>query len=97
MKIRVINIVVGLLVLYAPLSHAEIDISGYASFKAIYNANDQGVSYYNGLASDNQINFDSRESNIGIQFSTDISSKMDMTVVMSARGGPDQKYNFETE
>ena len=97
MKIRIINIVVGLLVLYAPLSHAEIDISGYASFKAITNVNDQGVSYYNGLAEANHTNLDSRESNIGIQFSTDISSKMDMTVVMSARGGPDQKYNFETE
>ena len=97
MKIRVINIVVGLLALYAPLSQAEIDISGYASFKAIYNANDQGVAYYNGLANANQANFDSRENNLGIQFSTDISSKMDMTVVMSARGGPDQKYNIETE
>ncbi len=97
MKIRIINIVVGLLVLYAPLSHAEIDISGYASFKAITNVNDQGVSYYNGLAAANQTNLDSRESNIGIQFSTDVSSKMDVTVVMSARGGPDQKYNFETE
>ena len=97
MKIRIINIVVGLMVLYAPLSNAEIDISGYASFKAITNINDQGVSYYNGLASANETNYDSRESNIGIQFTTDISSKMDMTVVMSARGGPAQKYNFETE
>jgi len=97
MKIRVINIVVGLLALYAPVSQAEIDISGYASFKVIYNDNDQGVAYYNGLANANDANFDSRENNLGIQFSTDISSKMDMTVVMSARGGPDQKYNFETE
>lgn len=97
MKIRVINIVVGLLALYAPLSQAEIDISGYASFKVIHNDNDQGVAYYNGLVDANETNFDSRESNLGIQFTTDISSKMDMTVVMSARGGPDQKYNFETE
>lgn len=97
MKIRVLNIVVGLLALYTPLSHAEIDISGYASFKAITNVNNKGVSYYNGLAKANETSVDSRESNIGLQFSTDISSKMDMTVVMSARGGPDQKYNFETE
>ena len=74
MKIRVINIVVELLVLYTPLSHAEIDISGYASFKAITNVNNQGVSYYNGLAAANETNYDSRESNLGIQFSTDISS-----------------------
>jgi len=97
MKIRVINIITGVLVLFSPLSYAEIDISGYASFKAISNTNDAGVSYYNGLAPEGEINTDSRESNLGIQFSTDISSKMDMTVVMSARGGPAQKYNFETE
>ena len=97
MKIRVINIITGVLVLFSPLSYAEIDISGYASFKAITNVNDKSVSYYNGLVAANETNLDTRESNIGIQFSTDISSKMDMTVVMSARGGPDQKYNFETE
>ena len=97
MKIRIINIVAGLMVLYSPLSNAEIDISGYASFKAITNINKEGVSYYNGLAAANETNYDSRESNLGIQFTTDISSKMDMTVVMSARGGPAQKYNFETE
>ncbi|MCW8900532.1 MAG: hypothetical protein OQK75_08755 [Gammaproteobacteria bacterium] len=97
MKIRVINIITGVLVLFSPLSYAEIDISGYASFKAIANSNDQKVSYYNGLAPEGEINTDSRESNLGIQFSTDISPKMDMTVVMSARGGPSQKYNFETE
>ena len=97
MKIRVINIVVGLLVLYAPLSHAEIDISGYTSFKVIYNDNDQGVSYYNGLATADKASLDSRENNIGLQFTTDISSKMEMTVVMSASGGPEQQYNFETE
>ena len=97
MKIRVINIITGLLVLFSPLSYAEIDISGYASFKAFSNTNDAGASYYNGLAPEGEINTDSRESNLGIQFSTDISSKMDMTVVMSARGGPSQKYNFETE
>ena len=97
MKIRVINIITGLLVLFSPLSYAEIDISGYASFKAFSNTNDAGASYYNGLAPEGEINTDSRESNLGIQFSTDISNKMDMTVVLSARGGPAQKYNFETE
>lgn len=97
MKIRVINIITGVLVLFSPLSYAEIDISGYATFKAIHNANDENANYYNGLVDANETNFDTRESNIGIQFTTDISSKMDMTVVMSARGGPDQKYNFETE
>lgn len=97
MKIRVINIITGALILFSPLSYAEIDISGYASFKAISNTNDAGVSYYNGLAPEGEINTDSRESNLGIQFSTDISNKMDMTVVMSARGGPAGKYNFETE
>lgn len=97
MKIRVTYILAGVLVLFSPLSYAEIDISGYASFKAIANSNDSEVSYYNGLAPEGEINTDSRESNLGIQFSTDISNKMDMTVVMSARGGPAQKYNFETE
>ncbi|MDH5601418.1 MAG: hypothetical protein OEY78_08965 [Gammaproteobacteria bacterium] len=97
MKIRVTNLLAGALVLFSPISYAEIDISGYASFKAIANSNDQKVSYYNGLGPEGEVNTDSRESNIGIQFSTDISSKMDMTVVMSARGGPAQKYNFETE
>ena len=58
MKISVINIVVGLLALYAPLSQAEIDISGYASFKVIYNDNDKGVAYYNGLDNAKEANFD---------------------------------------
>lgn len=97
MNIRIINIIAGALAVFAPLVHAEIDISGYATFKVITNKNEDGASYYNGLALANQTNYDSRESNIGLQFSTDISSKMDMTVVMSARGGPNQQYNFETE
>ena len=97
MNVRTISVFTALLVFFTPLSHAEIDVSGYASFKAITNINDKGVSYYNGLAAAKETNYDSRESNLGIQFSTDISSKMDMTVVMSARGGPAQKYNFETE
>lgn len=98
MKIRVVRLLAVLLVLLAPsVNAADIDISGYASFKAITNINNKGVSYYNGLAKAQETNYDSRESNIGLQFSTDISKKMDMTVVMSARGGPSQKYNFETE
>jgi len=100
MKIRVVNIITGLLVLVTPVSHAgEIDISGYATFKAISNVNDQGVSYNNDLAKTGYTNFDSRENNIGIQFATDISDKLDMTVVLSARGGgaANGKYNIETE
>lgn len=97
MNIRVISIFSAFLMLFAPLSHAEIEISGYASYKIITNVNKDGVAYYNGLAGGNKSNYDSRENNIGLQFTTDISSKMDMTVVMSARGGPAQKYNFETE
>lgn len=98
MKIRVINLITGVIVLFSPLSYAaDLDISGYASFKAVSNVNDEGVSYYNQLAKTSHTNFDTRESNIGIQFATDISSRMDMTVVMSARGGPKSKYNFETE
>ena len=85
MKIRVINVIAGALVLFSPMSYAEIDISGYASFKAIGTSNDDNVSYYNKLAESGYTNTDSRESNLGIQFSTDISNKMDMTVVMSAR------------
>ena len=97
MKIRVTNLLAGALVLFSPLSYAEIDISGYASFKAYSQKNKNKTSYYNNLADSNEVTTDSRESNIGLQFSTDISNKMDMTVVMSARGGPAQKYNFETE
>ncbi len=98
MNIRVFSIITGLLVLTTPISYAaDIEISGYATFKAIANDNSEGVSYYNNLAKTSYTNFDSRESNIGIQFATDISDKMDMTVVLSMRGGANQKYNVETE
>lgn len=96
MKIRIIHFIAGALILFAPLSHAAIDISGYATFKAISNVNKEGISYNNLLADTSHTNYDTRESNIGMQFSTDISSKMSATVVMSARGGAN-KYNFETE
>lgn len=96
MKIRIIHFIAGAFILYAPLSQAAVDISGYASFKAIANVNDNGASYYNALVGSSFANYDSRESNLGVQFSTDLSSKMDMTVVLSARGAK-QKYNIETE
>ncbi len=98
MKNHAIKILTGLLVLVSPTSHAaDIEISGYATFKAVANSNSDGVSYNRELAKTSYTNFDTRESNVGIQLYTDISPKLDMTVVLSTRGGAQQKYNVETE
>lgn len=98
MKNPVFKIFSGLLILVTPISHAaEIEISGYATFKAIANSNSDGVSYNRELAKTSYTNFDTRESNVGVQLYTDISPKLDMTVVLSTRGGAQQKFNVETE
>lgn len=99
MKIRVINIITGLLVLFSPLSYAEVELSGYASFSGtITNAKDltdADVAYNNGLANKN-INFNNDDNLIGLQFTAPVSDKVDMTLVLQANGGA-SNYNVEAQ
>ena len=99
MKIRVINIITGLLVLFSPLSYAEVELSGYASFSAtITNAKDltdADVGYFNGLANKN-VNFNNDDNLIGLQFTAPVSDKIDMTLVLQANGGT-SNYNVEAQ
>ena len=99
MKIRVINIITGLLVLFSPLSYAEVELSGYASFSAtITNAKDltdADVAFNNGLANKN-VNFNNDDNLIGLQFTAPVSDKVDMTLVLQANGGT-SNYNVEAQ
>ena len=97
MNKRVVSLL-GLLVLAVPsLQAAEVSISGYASFKGTYADNDSNVSYYNKLANTKNADFDTRDNHLGIQLNAPMSDKMDMTVVLSAEGGPNSQYNITTE
>ena len=102
MKIRVIHIITGLLVLFSPLSYAEVEISGYASFsgtiasaKDLTGTKDSGVVYNNGLANKNA-NFNNDDNLIGLQISAPVSDKIDMTLVLQANGGT-SNYNVEAQ
>ena len=92
MKLRIVTIFAGMLILATQSAQAiDIDISGYASFSAT-NANTTGgvgndVTYLNSLA-DKNITFNTTDSIIGLQFSSEVSKEVDITLVMQAVGGP---------
>ncbi len=90
MKIRIKVFFAGLLILFTSTAQAiEIDITGYASFAATKSdatdAAGNQVIFANGLANKN-LKFDSEDSLIGLQFSSTVSDKVDMTVVLQADG-----------
>jgi len=91
MKIRVISIFTGLLVLFAPLSHAEVEISGYATFAATKGSakdtNGNNANYVNSLVNKN-VQFD-KNTHLGLQIFADVSEKIDITAVIHAGGNPD--------
>lgn len=101
MKIRIINLITGLLILLtAPIAQAiDIDISGYASFAGtVTTAKDttgNRATYYNGLA-DKNLKFNTDDTHVGLQLSAAVSDKVDMTVVLHADGGL-SNYNIEAQ
>jgi len=91
---------VGLLIITASSVQAEgIDISGYASFSATkadaVDASGNQVDFYNDLANKN-LKFDSEDNVIGLQFSSSVSKKIDMTLVLQARGSS-SNYDVSAE
>lgn len=101
MKKHVPGLLAGLLACASmPVWAADVSVSGYASFAGTYtNSQDSSgtpVPYYFGLATD-QVQFDTEDNDIGLQFSATVSDDVDMTVVLHARGGATNNYNIDTQ
>jgi len=101
MKIRIVSILTSLVVLFAPSVNAlEVDISGYASFAATkadaQDTSGNNVIYNNGLAGDN-VQFDTADSILGLQFSASVSDNIDMTVVLNANGAAGSNYEVTAD
>lgn len=83
-----------------PAHAADVTISGYASFAGTYGksktSSGTNVPYYFGLAT-NKAQFDTEDSDIGMQFAATVSDKVDMTVVLHAQGGAANNYNIQTQ
>lgn len=91
----------GLLIVAAlPVQAADVTVSGYASFAGTYtdskSASGTPVPYYFGLAT-NHAQFDTEDNDIGVQFAANVSSKVEMTVVLHAQGGSASNYNIGTQ
>lgn len=101
MKKHVPGLLAGLLACASlPVWAADVTVSGYASFAGTYtnskNTSGTAVPYYFGLATD-QAQFDTEDNDIGVQFAATVSDKVDMTVVLHARGGANNNYNIDTQ
>ena len=101
MKKRVLGLLAGLLACASlPVWAADVTVSGYASFAGTYtdsqSASGTAVPYYFGLAND-QVQFDTEDNDIGMQFSATVSDKVDMTVVLHAQGGGASNYSIDTQ
>ena len=102
MKKHVSGLLVGLLVCVSlPVWAADISISGYASFAGTYsnsqNSSGTEVPYYFGLAK-REVQFDTEDDDIGLQFLAKASDKVDMTIVLHAQGGgTTNNYNVDTQ
>ncbi|MBI1422224.1 MAG: hypothetical protein GC149_02075 [Gammaproteobacteria bacterium] len=101
MKKYVLGLLAWLLVCASlPVQAADVSISGYASFAGTYSDSKDSsgteVPYYFGLAT-NKAQFDTVDNDIGLQFAATVSDKVDMTVVLHARGGSNNNYSIDTQ
>jgi hypothetical protein len=101
MKKHALGTFAGLLACVSlPVWASDVTVSGYASFAGTYtNSKDPSgtaVPYYFGLATD-KVQFDTVDNDIGLQFAATVSDKVDMTVVLHARGGANTNYNIDTQ
>ncbi|MGM0680095.1 MAG: hypothetical protein ACQESY_09550, partial [Pseudomonadota bacterium] len=101
MNKQILALAGGLLVCASlPVQAVEVMVSGYASFAGTYSDSENAttgasVPYYFELA-DDTARFDTEDNDIGLQFSTAVSDKVDMTVVLHAQGGADN-YDIDTQ
>jgi len=100
MKKHVLGLLAGLLASASlPVQAVEVSVSGYASLAGTYTDSESPsgtpVSYYYELAEDYP-QFDTEDTDIGLQFSATVSDQVDMTVVLHAQGGA-SNYNIETQ
>lgn len=75
----------------------DVRISGFLTTIFTKGQNDQDTGYGNGLA-EKDIELDTRDNHLGVQFASTINPKMDVTAQMIARGGGGTgNYNLEAD
>jgi hypothetical protein len=100
-KKHALNLVVGIILLginsMALAADSNVRISGFLTTIFTQGKNDKDTGYGNGLA-EKDIELDTRDNHLGIQFASSINPKMDVTAQMIARGGGGTgNYNLEAD
>jgi len=90
-------LVTVILVSWSSLVSAESDIriSGFLTTIVTQGKNDTDTPYANGMAT-KDLEWDTRDNHVGIQFASTINPKMDVAAQFISRGG-DYNYNLETD
>ncbi|MCW9025257.1 MAG: hypothetical protein OQK73_11360 [Gammaproteobacteria bacterium] len=92
-------VVLGLGVMQNSQAVENIEFSGYFTLKGTYADNQQAsntsttAGYGNGYA-DDRVNWDTRDTRIGLQATAEVTPKLDMTLVMQANGGSNDQYDL---
>jgi len=74
----------------------DIQISGFLSTIFSKGVNDIDTRYANGLA-EKDVEMDTRDSHLGVQFSGAINPEMNVTAQFISRGGETENYNLQTD
>jgi len=76
----------------------NIDFSGYFTLKGTYadneTSNGTGPTGYRRGYADDRINWDTRDTRVGLQATAEVSPKLDMTLVIQGNGGANDQYNM---
>lgn len=76
--------------------YGNIRISGFLTTIFTKGTNDKDVGYANGLA-EKDVELDTRDNHLGVQFASTINSDTKVTAQMISRGGETNSYNMETD
>jgi hypothetical protein len=77
-------------------AEGNVRISGFLTTIFTKGTNEKDAGYANGLAQ-KDVELDTRDNHLGVQFESKINPKMDVTAQMIARGGETEGYNLEAD
>ena len=77
-------------------AESNVRISGFLTTIFTKGSNNKDTGYANGLAQ-KDVELDTRDNHLGVQFASTINPQMDVTAQMIARGGETEGYNLEAD
>lgn len=103
MKVNILGVTATVLLTLGFMHNSQavenMEFSGYFTLKGTYADNEQAsdnsktAGYGNGYA-DDRVNWDTRDTRIGLQATAEVTPKLDMTLVMQANGGSNDQYDL---